>query len=844
MKKIILSALCALGVATATAQVQNYALRFDPAGSVDCGSLPALDGRRSFIVQFRLNPTEWTPGATILSHGDGFKVAMGSDGALAFTVGTTTFSHSGIPTGEWSSVSIRVSEGGKVFINGSRKSGTADAVPVSTSDDRLTLGGGYKGLLDEVRIWGTDIGDEFNYFEHTTLNKWNPNLKDLLVYYKMDQDRCDNLVDYREIFAGSTSAYNNHGILSPTGVKREAVDIPGLPYLINGAYTANERFYDRSIPRDQYLLSNDLIILGIESMSDGHLRPATPNNHGTLNGDARWMKEYAGREGVMAFDGSGYLDCGTDIMRNDAPGMTFEAWVYVDEWVEGAYLFRKETDDATKGFSIRLGAESNREVVVRVDGNDYYNQRQMKAGQWIHVAIGAKGGSVPSQIFWWLYDGSREGAGSSKCSTETNIHPSGNESIHGRIGEGFKGKIDEFAIWGRTFTPAEASAHRKGLPMPYIGCNLTSDVMQKANTYLKFDDPDNPGWDSHSQDEWRRIMESAYEGHRGYSIRISVKSHNGWENTVANAAKRKIFAADLARLSEGYDGVELDLEWIYGIQTSLGLLSDEIRAVLPEGKSLMISCHNVAYQFPKDKMKNCEGFTFQQYGPQNTHSQYSHFVNMTQAFINYGFPKDKILCSYATTTSRGYQGGSPKTEIKGVKDGFMDGDFVPDGEVDFGDQGGYRYYFDGPLQTYKRARYVTDNRLGGIFYWDMGNDARPEHPYNLAKWCSYGLNANVDTLVTHVEVRHISTGIESIAADGAAATGAGLAYDPASRSVIATEAISGHTLTVYSLSGAVMAVEAVEGRRSAPLSLSRGYYVGVIRDAGGNVVAGGSFIVK
>lgn len=843
MKKYLLSALFSLGLLSAGAQVQNYALQFEADGTVDCGALPSLDSRQSFILQFWLNPSEWTEGATIISRGDGLKVSMADKGTLLFTVGSSSFSHKEIPVGEWSLVSFRISSAGNVFINGTRKGGTPDVVPQSTVSDHLVLGGGYTGLLDELRIWGTDITDQFNYFEHTTLNKWNPNLDDLLVYYKMDQDLCPDLVDYRDIFSQSNKGYNNHGVFSPNGVRRTAVDIPGLPYLINGAYTANERFYDRSIPREQYLLSNDLIILGIESMPDGHLRYATPNNHAILYG-AEWMEEFDGRTGVISFDGTQYLDCGTEIMRPDAPAYMFEAWVYVDEWVPGAYLFRKETDDATQGFSIRLGQESNHEIVVRVNGNDYYNQRQMKSGQWVHVAIGARGGDVSSQIFWWLYDGVREGSGSSKCSTSTNYHPTGNEECHGLIGEGFKGKIDEFAIWDRSFTPNEASKHRFGLPMPGLNKTVTSDVMQKANTYLKFDDPAYPGYDSHSQDEWKRIMESAYEGHRGYAVRISVKSHSNWEQTIANAQKRKIFAADLARLSEGYDGVELDLEWIYGTQTSLGLLSDEIRSALPADKSLMISCHNVAYRFPKEKMANCEGFTFQQYGPQKDHSYYSHFVRLTNTFINYGFPKEKIICSYATTTSMGYIGDKTYADIKGVKDGFMEENFIPDPEIDYGDSGGYRFYFDGPLQTYMRAKYVTENKLGGIFYWDMGNDTRPEHPYNLAKWCSYGLNANVDTLVTSVNVRHYDgSGIPATVSDRASRIS--VQYDKESHTLTVNggDCKSDCSLTVYNSAGVSVAVSPIKDGRSMPLSIAPGHYIAVITGKGESLRSA-SFIVK
>ena len=94
------------------------------------------------------------------------------------------------------------------------------------------------------------------------------------------------------------------------------------------------------------------------------------------------------------------------------------------------------------------------------------------------------------------------------------------------------------------------------------------------------------------------------------------------------------------------------------------------------------------------------------------------------------------------------------TVITGVRKGLMDGDFIPQKETDaWVSPDGLTYYFTGPLQTYNRAKYITDNLYHGIFYWDMGNDVPVKHKYNLAKWCSYGLNANVDTLITHVDVK-------------------------------------------------------------------------------------------
>lgn len=213
------------------------------------------------------------------------------------------------------------------------------------------------------------------------------------------------------------------------------------------------------------------------------------------------------------------------------------------------------------------------------------------------------------------------------------------------------------------------------------------------------------------------------------------------------------------------------LSWIWngctGTQTNLGLLAKEIRAALPEGKTFFISCHNVAYAFPTDMMQYVDGFTFQQYGPSNVHSHYSHFEKMTKAFIDYGFPKEKIMCSYATTTSKGYINGTATADIKGVRNGFLDDGYVPNSEVDTRHAHGTPTICDGPVQTYNRARYCMANNLQGIFYWDMGNDVPVSHQYNLAKNCSYAMNANVDRHITEVTVRHrTQSGIETAAVTG------------------------------------------------------------------------------
>ena len=785
MKKHILIALalCAGCFTQASAVATNRALKLTSGATVDCGIMPRLDGAKSYTIQFWMYPDTWTAGATLLTLGNAGTVSLGdAEGTVVFQIqGTTSkLNSTALTAGAWSQVTL-VCDGGTVkgFVNGTRRSqGTLPALPVMT--EPTTLGGGFAGRIDEVRLWNAALSSDFDYFTNNTINRWNPQVQNLVAYYKFDQTGCPGaVVDYSALWedSGSSRGYTNNGQLTSGAEKVDASDNTAMPYLINGAYTANERFFDRAVTKDQYLLSNDLIILGIQSYSDGHLKAVNPNNHGTLSGGAAYLSSYEGRSGVLSLDGNGRLTAPsttlTPVIASSGVtvmGYTIEGWIFIDKWVEGAYIFRKETADGSQGLSLRLGTEENHQLIARCNGKDYVQQKrgtndpEVLPGKWTHIALAPGLASAARNTFAFIVDDKTGGANATLSTSEVDYTPTGTDDAEFTLGEGFVGKMDEFAIWGRTLSLSDVVEHGEEMLMPAIGKSVSSEYMMTANAFWKFDKQDNPGYSSMSQDEWKAIMEEAYQGCDGYEIRISVKSHTGWESTIANASKRKIFAQDLATLSEGYDGVELDLEWIYSEQTNLGLLAEEIRNYLPAGKSLMISCHNVAYRFPKNKMQYCEGFTFQQYGPQKDHSYLSHFKSMCQTFVNYGFPKEKIIGSYATTTSEGYKDGNRAVPIKGVRDGFLDGDYEPQDEVDEGVLDGYTFYFDGPKQTYLRARYIMEQQLGGIFYWDMGNDVSPNHKYNLAKWCSYGLNSNVEPRVTNVDFSHY-TGIDDLVAD-------------------------------------------------------------------------------
>lgn len=853
---LAIAALVLCSVAGVNAQVTNYSLKFSSGGSVDCGLMPELDGKTSYAVQFWINPTEWTEGATIYSRGDGFNAKLGAENNVLFTIGTTTITatSTSLTAGTWNQFTLVSDEGSVTVLLNNTSVATATVSAIPTEEEEFILGGGtYAGCIDEIRVWDAALSSDFEYFYNVTLNIWCPQWDDLVMYLKCDQELCDNVVDYKAVYEGGD--YNHHGVMSDSGVTRvDASDNTSLPYLLNGAYTANERFYDRGVPRWQYLLSNDIIMLGVESSTDGHLTLKSPNNHATAT-NCEYLSEYEGREGVLSFKGEGsYLTCTEETLDPDidestsraTTGYTFETWIYLEEWTEGAYIFRKETDDGQNGFSIYLGADSTNQVIARCNGSRYVSVNGLTVGEWNHFAVTTAQGGTTASTYYFVYNGSAKMARAAYSDGSTDYTPVGNDTCIAYIGEGLNAKLDNTVVWNIKFGETDLKNHmNNGVSMPSIGGVVTADLLKRGNAYYMYDDPDNVGYDYYSQDHWLAIMTSAFDGYRGFQIRLSVASHTGWQTTIQDATKRAYFAADLAEYSEGYEGVELDLEWIENSSywTYYGYLMDDIREALPEDKSFYISCHSYSptYCVPTSKMSLIDGFTFQQYGPQKSWFYYSQYTSSVSTFLNWGFSKDKMVLSYSTTTSGAYDSTGTTMQssvITGVQNGLLDEDTYErtDANYEMGEYNGAYYFFIGPNQAYKRAKYCTDNNIHGIFYWDMGNDVAVENPYNLARNCSYGLNANVDTLVTEVSVSHYQSGISTVTADKDATLKVVLTPNPVENTMYASlsNGAAVESVAIYDFKGAcVLVATGVNGGAVDVSNLTRGIYAVVVKDGDG-----------
>lgn len=790
MKKLILaSALMAVAFGSLNAQVINRALQFSPEGTVDCGAMPQIDELRSYSLQFWLNPEVWSQDAVIISRDENFAVKLGTQGTLRFINGENEIaaSQSELKTGEWSQVTMICDNGTASVIINNEEAGEGTLGSIAKSDASFKIGGAYTGYIDEVRVWDDSLDEmmqKFDYFANNTLNKWCPMWENIVVYYKMDQENCPYLVDYKGI-EEEMKTFDNHGIMSE-GVRKVEANNPKMPYLINSAYTNNERFFDRIIPREQYLLSNELIILGVNVYAkDGHLETKTPNNHAVSLTNTEYLPEFDGREGVLSFNGNASMELPVSMFPIDC-AYTFESWLYIDEWTPGAYILKKENEDNTVGIAAYLGEENEKRIIVRIDGKTYASPltASLPEKKWVYVGFCTGTNSSLTNTLFFFKDGMRYGC---DADSELTTGEAGKANVFLKesaaelpllLGENLKGKLDETLLWSKDLSASMVNAHKTKVTMPSLENTISQSDLQGSLGYYKYDDPENLGFSSHSQDSWLKIMKSAYDGHAGVKFFISVQgsyspsdAYGDWRDILGDAEKRGRFATDLAEISKNYDGVELDLEWIEKAAQwkDYGLLAKEIREKLPEGKEFRISLHNSYTGFPAEYHQYVDGFTFQQYGPQPNNFSYKNFENNVDKFINL-FDRNKIMTSYSTTTSKG-DGGSA---VIGVKGACLE-DYEPsDSDSDKYTNGkGETWTYMGPMQVYRRAKHTREQNIQGIFYWDMGNDywlgtaANPEMPdYNQAKYCSYGINANNDKIVKDLSVRHYDVaGVNSIKED-------------------------------------------------------------------------------
>ena len=371
-------------------QTTNFALRFNGDGKVDCGTISDLNNLDLYSVQCLVNPSEWVENAYVFKRGNGdeeYSLRFGTSGQLIYKTATQEFIVANdLPIGSWTQLTISAFANGiDVWTNGEKKwiANTGGAVIPETSEP-FVIGENFKGRIDEFRFWKTEMpgAEPENLMFRNTVNKFHPKYDDLLFYYKFDQDQCEDIVDYK---------LAHHG--EPTNVTREAViDNDYFKYRVVTGYSSFVRHCDRlQIDRDMHLMTNDLIFLDAQvSGYTGAVTMTYPDNQGVLS-NASYVAEYEGRNGVLHLNGEGAgMNVSEEVLQNTGglPAMnyaTIEAWISIEEWRTGAAIFNKS--DESNQFSIKLGDESKKELLVGINGYTYNFENALTAAGWEHIAV-------------------------------------------------------------------------------------------------------------------------------------------------------------------------------------------------------------------------------------------------------------------------------------------------------------------------------------------------------------------------------------------------------------------------------------------------------------------------
>ena len=763
MKRTYIALLLSLATLCSMAQVTNNAISFERNGRVSLGTFENISEETGTTLQLWMNPQHWIPGAEIVTWGDRLGIQLGAPGQLVVKCSddSHTFSSTSLSSGTWTHLTLLLEEGSiSLLVNNSdEQRATLSAPFTAPTGEPMLLGGGFLGRIDEVRVWDFILPADYNRFWNNAIDNLNPHWQHIAGYWKFDQTRLSsNVYDY--------SGNGHNGTFSANGAKRVAVtDNPAFTYRRNLAYADCSRFFDRGVQHGQYLKSNVISMIGATAQADGSLKYKQPDNMGTITGGT-YLAEYNGRTGVLDLAGEGaQMNVGKESLiaynnsnfLESATAYTFMTWISLDTWTPGAHLIQKESND-NNGISLRMGATPG-EFILRCNGVEFGYSTALTLDEWHHIGFSTNAATLGSEFIFVIDEATITPAYSHTTAATTTL--TGLRSTDCIIGADIDGKLDETITWSQKFGAADIIAQGNTPIEPGIGKAITGAYSRSVDGLWKYNLPEDLGRDSYSTPEWFRMIKATFEGYEGAHVTISIDkwSDEFFTKINNNAQYRETLADAISQMGNEpfLDGVDYDFEWNNN-WSGIGTLCQLVRARLQSGKIQAVSPHELYYSFPTDKMQYVDYFNFQDYGPGNRNIfKFDNYKNFFNKAKSYGYPIDKIMLSYATTTSGAmYSNGS--------RPASSHAEYYPTGwrsmpyktfaynqnSYDVGD--GLTRYFTGMEQVWQRSELMNNNGCAGIFYWDMGNDTKDcNDPRSLATHASFAINSNVQKIVESVE---------------------------------------------------------------------------------------------
>ena len=773
MKKHFFVAFAILASLPLFSQTTNYALQnTNGAGNVLVSGISELNQSQYATLQLWIKPTTLGTVAKLIEQ-DNLSVWVNANSTLSIKSGVQSANiNYTLIVNNWVQMTVVYSQGTvRAFINNVEQTVTGSlpaVLPNVTSN--ITIGSGFIGQIDEIRIWNKALV-QADFYWRNTMNKYNPNIASLVAYWKCDQEQCANLVDYQ---------FKHHGII--TGLTMVAVtDNASFRYRIVTGYTNFMRFTDRpNINRDMFLMTNDVILLSAAVQDDGSVLPELSDNSAVAT-NVNYLSTFQGHNGVMSFTGTGSQMLAADghtlfdptAANNYGAPITASVglWIYIDTWNPGAVIISKN-QDAANCLTVKLGPVVDSSIVVNFCGTVATLTHHLTAGKWHYLgvylrpvsgtditSVRASYNLITIGVDYTEYTGLTGVTLSGTTPTTKSIVPlMPTTPIY--IGQNFAGKMDEIMLWGTLRNGVAQNDAEKGYQWNVGNWNNIF-----LNSYWKGDDPTNIGKDSQSMPGIIAYMKNYYANYRGAKVRMGIIFHGAstWQtalSSVTGKTKVDLMIAGLKTILSTCDGLDLDLEWSYSASdyatynNIVSRIANEVMA--GTGKTFSTSLHYVSYGIDKTLIPKIDYFTFQMYGPQTASYTYQYYTDAYNAFVAYGFPKNKILLSYGVLLVDG-------TTEKGYKDlfdqmGMNDTNYDPNVNIWSSTQtGGVNLYFNGVNQVKTKQNVIVDNDLKGTMYFDMANDQKMSDYKSLIRAQNEIISANVDTLITSVNVSGIIT---------------------------------------------------------------------------------------
>ena len=253
----------------------------------------------------------------------------------------------------------------------------------------------------------------------------------------------------------------------------EEPDDPTVKSFINCSYIRGDFFEINRISAASMGACTDLIYLAARPYANGEVAFELPLNDATMT-NVSHTGTFQGRNGVVKFEGTSFMN-GGDGLLHSADGafnkFTFGTYIYISEWVDGAFLFKKMDGNSTI-IAFQMGATANS----------------------LKLSIGSSVATVttPDLATGWHYIGLTYEQGTAKLYVDTNntaisfVGALPNEVPNTRtdflIGDKFKGYLDE------TFVSSLVVGTSGRNPITFDNWNNS-----KILAYWKYDDATKPG---------------------------------------------------------------------------------------------------------------------------------------------------------------------------------------------------------------------------------------------------------------------------------------------------------------------------------------------------------------